>query len=522
MFLLYLYKKKYMLTKIYNILSKNKYIIKKILTLFIIGFSSRLFVNNYFDINVFKDYTDIISIIYYFIFSSFIVSFDSLIEYLNFIKLFFINLKNKILNFFVVYADDGTHDKSKKRGYESNSSSSRNHRLTKKGQSIDLRSKYNTTYSSSSSKKSATSDEFKFIVDSIQEDENSPPRKLITPSPLNTRTAQNYNSNNWEVTYDGHGHYDIIERGVAAESSNTNNKIPVAPNMSNLTTPDTMSPLFPYYDDPSYYLQNITNKTASLSLNDNGYQADHSKQTETSGSRGNWNYSDDFVNSEYNSQATSFNQRVPSLTNSNLAFNFDDPDLISKRATYNSRVNLNEELQSKEIVGETDYRTVAFGRHRQDILFNTEQKTLNYNPELAMQTNEIAIPVKNNKGSFHLGIVWGEDINKIYVKYKGIAKRHFFWDIWEKDRGTYATYEEFKNNFDPKTKVFKTIIKETKSDISKEVRKLLEINNPFDTTHRINPRDIRHLGPVSQQQERLNNMTANRHRHVRDINKRKK
>jgi hypothetical protein len=63
----------------------------------------------------------------------------------------------------------------------------------------------------------------------------------------------------------------------------------------------------------------------------------------------------------------------------------------------------------------------------------------------------------------------------------------------------------------------KTIAEETKSDISREIRSLLDTSNPFGNSNRINPGHIRHLGPATSQQDRLNEMAANRHRANREI-----
>ena len=569
----------------------NKKTIIRIFTIFIIGFTSRFAINNYFDINVFKDYTDIISIMYYFFLSSFIVYYDSFAgfftELLYLVKFYLIELKNKIINYFLptYYMDDGTHDsssksKDKKRGHESSSSNSHsrhNHRLSKRGQHNDLRSKYQDSI------KSSDSDEFKFIVDTIKESENTPERKLITPRPLNTKAANYYNSNNWDITYDGHGRYDVVERGVVAESSSNANAntyaVPKAPMMSNLTTPtmSTASPMLPYYDEiptraespkyPGAYTADsninssnyeaaseLSSKMPSLSLSDNikypyvktdsdslskhasqwskkndrqsslywDYAVDPNNNYRSAGEKMvhhgeemNWNSSSDQreFDYEYNPSETSFNKSITS-------WNESEQVLDSKRATINTDSGFNNDLKSKEVLGETDYRTVAFGHRRQEVLFKVQQRLLKQSlestPEPILQTNEVTIPVKNNKGTFKLGIVWGEDIQKVFVKYKGVAKRHLFWNLWEKNNKN-TTYEEFKANFDPNTKIFKTIVKETKSDISREIRSLLDTSNAFANPNRINPSNIRHLGPATSQQDRLNEMAANRHRANREI-----
>lgn len=59
--------------------------LSKILVIFFIGLISRFLVNNYFDINVFKDYLTTISLIYYSTFTCFIVFIHELFSYFNII-----------------------------------------------------------------------------------------------------------------------------------------------------------------------------------------------------------------------------------------------------------------------------------------------------------------------------------------------------------------------------------------------------------------------------------------------------
>lgn len=60
-----------MFKNLYVFLSKINY--RNILIIFVFGFVSRIIVNSYFDINVFYDYLNPVSIFYYLGFSSFIV-----------------------------------------------------------------------------------------------------------------------------------------------------------------------------------------------------------------------------------------------------------------------------------------------------------------------------------------------------------------------------------------------------------------------------------------------------------------
>ena len=107
--------------------------------------------------------------------------------------------------------------------------------------------------------------------------------------------------------------------------------------------------------------------------------------------------------------------------------------------------------------------------------------------ELLDQDKEVVLNTKPKTGSrFTLVFRLLDDnlnkIEKVLVKYHGLSKRKIMWNLWEKDRSKYGTYAEFKQDFNPNSSIFRTILKETKSDISKEIRALINSNNPFGTS----------------------------------------
>lgn len=101
--------------------------------------------------------------------------------------------------------------------------------------------------------------------------------------------------------------------------------------------------------------------------------------------------------------------------------------------------------------------------------------------------DEVPLPIDNKslKGKLKVGYkFWGSELQRsfgkldsIYVHYHDIAKRHFFWTIWEKRTGNYNSYEEFKDNFDIDTSIFDQIFKRTNIDISNEVNWTIRRNN---------------------------------------------
>ncbi len=180
-------------------------------------------------------------------------------------------------------------------------------------------------------------------------------------------------------------------------------------------------------------------------------------------------------------------------------------DFHSKRATiYNSNRNIDIDFVPTE-------RTKEYNdwlRRRQDIMF-TMQRNMYINQPVSL-TNEVDIITKDKKSKFRLVFVFSNEVSKVFVKYWEVNKRHLYWDLWEKDSGRFQTYEDFKNQFDPKSKIFKEIKERTKNDISRKVRDLLDSTNPFGTK-KIDTNNIRFIDNTSTQ----NNINANRHRSQR-------
>lgn len=63
----------------------------------------------------------------------------------------------------------------------------------------------------------------------------------------------------------------------------------------------------------------------------------------------------------------------------------------------------------------------------------------------------------------------------IYIKFKEIGKRKILWTIWEKDRGKYESYKQFKRVWDSNLGIISKIKKDIRNDIRFEVEDLLGI-----------------------------------------------
>jgi hypothetical protein len=57
--------------------------VSKAIVIFFVGFISRCFINDYYDINVFKEYLTLVSITFYSVFAAFVVFINELFSFFN-------------------------------------------------------------------------------------------------------------------------------------------------------------------------------------------------------------------------------------------------------------------------------------------------------------------------------------------------------------------------------------------------------------------------------------------------------
>ena len=67
------------------------------------------------------------------------------------------------------------------------------------------------------------------------------------------------------------------------------------------------------------------------------------------------------------------------------------------------------------------------------------------------------------------------NITYIYIKCNETGKRKFLWTIWERNRGKYDSYKEFKQSWDSNSSIWSTIKKDIREEIRAEVEDLLGI-----------------------------------------------
>jgi hypothetical protein len=68
-----------------------------------------------------------------------------------------------------------------------------------------------------------------------------------------------------------------------------------------------------------------------------------------------------------------------------------------------------------------------------------------------------------------------DNITFLYLKCSEIGKRKILWTIWERNRGKYDSYKQFKRSWDSKLDIWSNIKEDIRDDIKAEVEDLLGI-----------------------------------------------
>ena len=78
--------------------------------------------------------------------------------------------------------------------------------------------------------------------------------------------------------------------------------------------------------------------------------------------------------------------------------------------------------------------------------------------------------------SLSLGIkTINNNIIFLYIKCKEIGGRKILWNIWDRNRGKYASYTHFKRSWDSNTSIWSKIEEDVREDIRMQVEDLLGI-----------------------------------------------
>jgi len=373
--------------------------ISKILIIFIVGFTSRYLINEYYNINVFTDYLSSISIIFYTAFSAFIVFVHEIFTFFNLnsnystikhmmgrnIKLKDGLIIDKTHGDFRVYDTTGTHYVDRSHGdcriYDSSqaSSSSNLNNYNRPNSNYNYTNMPNTNFMQ----------------------ESYPTPRYISQHTVRTQVNTTYN--NGGITNTNFRPY--VLQTAWENGQEVNYFVPVR-------TPDL-------HQHPAMQRNNYVNPV-------------------------------ELMNPQYSTET------IDTTRNDTLSRKGKDPV---------RRHQITKALQQKHGIPtrSAEERSKMFAD-----LANEKFAT----KEIKMQANI----KEGEKLSFNLQYINDNDVQSVYVKYKNIAKRKFYWNIWEAGRGNYSTYEEFKKNFNPNMSIIKEITQTIKANVSKEIRDLLNTN----------------------------------------------
>lgn len=536
--------------------------ISKVLVIFLVGFLCRVFINSYWDINVFVEYLSIVSIAFYSYMAGFVVFINELFSFFNIsiIPRYILEFFTNLFSMFVTSCTLVSHFKFeylkisfiKRISIEylytiSNSSKlylfgdcteqeqvNSNRNVQKFD--VDLNSKDNliscldNNSSKSKGSPNSLSDNSQWGNNSSLSDKSHSVRRIKKLDSLSdSYKLDNVNmdkgkgkevnsvigSSSNEI-FKGYGvedntsklilfHADIFSEYAPTPSSmNSDNTgyntyrnnnalhIPLSkPNLgSNLSTPSDLTPVsnfFPSLEDIGG--DNTSNKSAKSIIS---VRSDISKY----GSN----------NSTSNSEVLAISSHLPILP--------PNQDIV-RISSYTNETN-------HATVGSKSNTPVNWG-DRRDLVRNNIQQVL-----IDFSEKEVVLSTPTSKGKFRLGFKLIDNnldkIEQVYVKYHDISKRKLYWKLWEKGRGNYSTYAEFKSEFDTKTNIWKEIFSSTKSDVSKEVTNLIRSNDPFRVNRLdgINHRRV-YQTPTQTELNRINsnkNYSSSRKTSVSSSNKR--
>ena len=476
---------------IYNILSLwnrniNRLNLSKVLVIFVVGFVSRVLVNYFWDVNVFVDYLNTISLTYYGMMSIFVVLVNELFSYFDLkllpkisMDVFSIpSIRRALVSLLslrdankVSLVSGETIVKGFVGSKESNSSnvlfageSSDNNVNRGRGKGKGIRSSGVSGSSkgvSGSSKGVSGSSKGGDYIDRDYVDKGLRSKKGVSNmrSYYDNTTKSNTTKSNAPIIHNSVRSPSVTSRNgsyvdsvsvvsdtsrylyIGYQKSGEGNlgyfpkdNLVKTPVLSRLTTPSTMSPLFPSRESSVYTSQykggvNIPKIVIYDSVNN-----------------GNSVNSGDSVQSVVNT--------IPRVS--------DIPSYPS-----NESYNLDWEHRQQCIVTDIQYKL-----------------------------HEMEVSSKNNKkflGKLKLGFKYLDTkfsnveskLDSIYVKYHDVSKRKFVWTVWEKGRGNYESYQDFKLSWDPNKKVWSEIKSAVKSDLRSEIEKLIHKHDPFKTDKRL-------------------------------------
>lgn len=461
------------LSQIFN--SKN---ITKIIIIFTIGLSTRIIINNYYNINVFNDYSNKVSIIYYLLFSGFVVITNNIIDIydISIIPKFNVNINQLKFEYFKLsYTKD----------LFSNLFNNFNNKLKiPMGNELPEDNIGQTK-------------EFKNIINleaknnNLKNNLNSYDNKSIRRIPKYNSLHDDYNSN---YTKSNTSHIHNYE-GKSKEPTSSKTLYPY--NTAEINSNNTLTKL--------------DNEDIIFSPKDVGWNVNNSRNLVNDSIYDGTVVSNETFNLEsdnYNTPST----MTPLFDNNEEIYNTQSSqnfnNLNDSYCTNNTNHGTVSTTPDLDPLNSRPVYSVNWDERRGPILQYMQEMS----PVLESTTQEFKLQTKSKSGQFKIGFKLLDNsinkIEKVYIKYHDIAKRKLYWNLWVKETGDYSSYSEFKAEFDPNTNIWKEIKAATKNDVSKEVNNLLR-SNPFNKPS-IKGRNIHQIGLTSTQED-LNRLQANKY-----------
>nr|SNU77054.1 TPA: hypothetical protein [Fusarium oxysporum f. sp. cucumerinum]SNU77083.1 TPA: hypothetical protein [Fusarium oxysporum f. sp. cucumerinum]SNU77112.1 TPA: hypothetical protein [Fusarium oxysporum f. sp. cucumerinum] len=502
--------------------------LSKIIVIFSVGLLSRYLINEYMGVNVFMEYLSFISITFYSLFATFVVFINELFSFfnINIIPNFLINILNSsgiILEFLVVkpfifiYSNlwgkyyGGSFIRNSKTGvandgYSRNNNYTNNNYYSNNEEATSFAPTNNNNYPNNNNYSNNNEGVGPYGADNTSSYYSSNPyfsaSTLVSKYPSQVQVADYSKVQTTQMNLENISMYTgIANQNPYSEWSTSGHSNPGAkygqqgasypPQSSymgeaNLESTLGQHPALRGSDSAPRFF------TFDRIIGENGVERDFITPPLNSDSPSNAYEPSVQYSSEYCPSPAFTNQTRGATCDGHTSKN---PKLIQD---WNKHIQKGREKTIKELGLRDKNRTLN--------LHEIANPSLKYKeiPVLKSPTRgEAAICMEYHNSS---------NIKNIFIKYHDVAKRKFFWNIWEKNRDTYGSYAEFKKSFDPGMNIWKEIYKQTKADLSAEVKNLLDDDILKSKHHKpqIRPRDIRRLHNSSAQ-SRLNHESASRY-----------
>nr|QJQ35512.1 hypothetical protein [Fusarium begoniae] len=491
--------------------------LSKIIVIFAAGLLSRYLINEYLDVNVFTEYLSLISITFYSLFATFVVFINELFSFfnINIIPNILINILNSsgiILEYLVVkpfiyiYSNSwgkyygGSYIRNSKTGlandsdYTNNSYYSNNNNYTNNNfTNFNNYGNNNEGVGGAWAGNTNSNQGRPFSASTLAS--QYPPEVQVTEHSRVQTTQMNLNNNSFYTRIAQGNPYS--EWSLASTYLNPTGEYSGQQGA-------TFSSQSGYKGDPN--LESSLGQHPALRSPDGNYYFRIGSIMEENGVERN------FRTPPFNSSDSPSNTNAPFVQPSPESY----PSSLYTNDT-NHASCIGYASRNPELIRDWNNQ-VQKGRERiiKNLELGEQNRSTRFheiaNPPLKFKEIPVLKSPTRGEASICMEYHNSKNIKSIFIKYHDIAKRKFFWNIWEKNRDTFGSYEEFKNSFDPGMNIWKEIYKQTKADLSAEVKNLLD-DDILKSRHRkpkINPRDIRRIsGPSVQNRLNQTNYTKN-------------